>query len=77
MARPLSLDLRVRVAAALAEGSTVRQEAERFGVSVASAVRIGQLARTGRGLSALRMGSNRQPILLGATEALGRRPEGG
>jgi transposase len=36
MARPLSLDLRVRVAAALAEGSTVREAAKRFGVSVAA-----------------------------------------
>lgn len=73
MARPLSLDLRVRVATALAEGATVREAAERFGVSAASAVRIGQLARAGRGLGARRMGGNRPPLLLGATEALSRR----
>lgn len=38
MVRPLSLDLRIRVAAALKEGLTVRDAAKRFGVSVASAV---------------------------------------
>jgi transposase len=40
MARPLSLDLRVRVAAALGEAATLREAAKRFGISVASAVRI-------------------------------------
>jgi transposase len=73
MARPLSLDLRVRVAAALAEGSTVREAAKRFGVSVASAVRIGQLARAGHGLAARKIGGNRPPILLRATEAITSR----
>ncbi|GAB0115401.1 hypothetical protein AcidC75_29250 [Acidisoma sp. C75] len=52
MAKPLSLDLRVRIAAALAEGLTVRAAAKRFDVSVASAVRMGQLARSARGLAA-------------------------
>jgi transposase len=47
MARPLSLDLRIRVAAALAEGSTVREAAKRFGVSVASAVRMGNSREPG------------------------------
>jgi transposase len=73
MARPLSLDLRERVAAALAEGSTVREAARRFGVSVASAVRIGQLARAGRGLAARKIGGHRLPILLGVAEALSTR----
>jgi len=39
MARTLSLDLRERVVAAVAGGMSRRQAAERFGVSVASAVR--------------------------------------
>lgn len=73
MARPLSLDLRVRVAAFLAEGATVREAAKRFGVSAASAVRIGQLARAGRGLSARKIGGNCQPVLLSATEAITSR----
>jgi transposase len=73
MVRPLSLDLRVRVAAALAGGSTVREAAKRFGVSVASAVRIGQLARAGRGLAARKIGGNCRPILLSATETITSR----
>lgn len=47
MARPVSLGLRVRVAAGLTEGATVRAAAERFGLSVAGAVRTGQRARAG------------------------------
>ena len=39
MARPCSLDLRARVVDAVEEGATRREAAERFGVSVASAVR--------------------------------------
>jgi len=70
MARPLSLDLRVRIAAALWEGATVRDAAKRFGVSVASAVRIGQLLRAGHGLAARKIGGSRPPILLGMTDAL-------
>jgi transposase len=73
MARPLSLDLRVRVAAALSEGSTVREAAKRFGVSVASAVRIGQRARAGHGLAARKIGGHRPPILLGVADALHNR----
>lgn len=73
MARPLSLDLRIRIASALADGSTVREAAKRFGVSVASAVRIGQLARAGRGLAARRMGGCCRPVLLNATEAISSR----
>jgi transposase len=73
MARPLSLDLRVRVAAVLMEGATVRDAAKRFGISVASAVRIGQLARAGRGLAPRKIGGNRTSVLLPATEAITRR----
>ena len=73
MARPLSLDLRVRVAVVLMEGATVREAAKRFGISVASAVRIGQLARAGRGLAPRKIGGNARPILLPATEAITRR----
>ncbi len=73
MVQPLSLDLRIRIAAALDEGSTVRAAAKRFGVSVASAVRIGQLARAENGLAARKIGGNGQPVLLSASEALNRR----
>jgi putative transposase len=63
MVKPLSLDLRMRVAAALAEGLSVRATAKRFDISVASAVRIGQLARAGKGLAARKIGGHCQPML--------------
>ena len=65
MTRPLSLDIRVRVAAALTEGDSTREAAKRFGISVATAVRIGQLSRRGRGLSPRWIGGTRKPVLLG------------
>ena len=64
MARPLSLDLRERIAAALADGETTRAVAKRFGVSVATAVRLGQKQRAGRGLLPGKMGGHR-PFVLG------------
>jgi len=73
MARPLSLDLRLRVAASLREGATVREAAARFEVSVASAVRIGQLARAGQGLEAKKRSGQRPLMLLSAVDALTSR----
>ena len=64
----------------LAAGATVREAAKRFGMLIASAVRIGQLERAGRGLAAHKIGGNRLPSPLLVCEAitarLGRRPEG-
>ncbi len=40
MPKSLSMDLRERVVGAIADGASRRQAAARFGVSVASAVRI-------------------------------------
>ena len=71
MVKPLSLDLRMRVAAALGEGMSVRAAAQRFGVSVASAVRMGQRARSGEGLAPRSSGGHRHPVLLGAAEGEG------
>ncbi len=45
MAKPLSIDLRERVLAAVSGGLSRRQAAERFGVSAASAVRWCSLER--------------------------------
>ena len=73
MVKPLSKDLRRRVAAALGEGMTVRAAAWRFGVSVASAVRMGQRARSGEGLAPRSPGGHRQPVLLSVAEAITRR----
>ena len=67
MVRPLSMDLRTRVADALDAGLTCRSAARRFGVSVATAVRIGQLRRSGRGLHPGKMGGHRGFALTGAT----------
>jgi transposase len=57
--------LRMRVAGALAEGETVRTVAERFGVSAASAVRIGQRQRAGRGQMPGKIGGHRRQVLAG------------
>jgi transposase len=65
MVAPLSVDLRMRVATALEEGETVRSAARRFGVSVASAVRIGQRQRAGRGQVPRRIGGHRRVVLSG------------
>ncbi len=55
----------MRVAAALEEGETVRAAAKRFGVSVASAVRIGQRQRAGRGQMPGKIGGHRRQALAG------------
>ena len=65
MVTPLSMDLRMRVAAALGDGASVRVAAKRFGVSVASAVRIGQRQRSGRGQVPGKVGGHRQRVLAG------------
>lgn len=65
MIAPLSIDLPMRVAAALEEGGTVRSAAKRFGVSVASAVRIGQRQRAGRGQVPDKIGGRRHAVLIG------------
>jgi transposase len=65
MVAPLSVDLRMRVAAALEEGETVRSAARRFGVSVSSAVRIGQRQRAGRGQGPGKIGGHRRVVLSG------------
>ena len=65
MVAPLSMDLRLCVAAALVEGETVRTVAKRFGVSVASAVQIGQRQRAGRGLLPGKIGGHRRQALAG------------
>lgn len=59
MGQPLSLDLRRRVVAAVAAGSSRRQAAERFGVSAASAVRWCQRDRQGS-LAPHRQGGDRR-----------------
>ena len=66
MQQPLSLDLRRRIAKAVEEGGTVRAVAARFGVSVATAVRLGQKARAGLDLAPRKLGGPGCPVLTGA-----------
>ena len=65
MVAPLSVDLRLRVASALEEAETVRAAAKRFGISVTSAVRIGQRQRSGRGQVPGKSGGHRPRVLAG------------
>ena len=67
MTLPLSIDLRDRIAAMLGDGATVRQAAKRFGVSVASAVRVGQRRKSGLGQGHGKIGGHRRPKLKGDT----------
>jgi transposase len=77
MARSLSQDLRSRVVAAITGGLSRRAAAERFGVSIASAVRwMDAWRRTGK-IAAQRQGGDRRserieafaPTILGALNA--------
>ncbi len=51
----------------------MREAAARFEISVASAVRIGKLARTGQGLAPRKLGGPRPSMLANATEAISSR----
>jgi len=77
MSRPLSVDLRSRVVAAVDGGLSRRKAAERFGVSVSSAIRwTGQVRRTGD-VGPRPVGGDKRsarieayaPVILGAVEA--------
>lgn len=54
MAKPLSEDLRTRVIGAVEEGMSRRAAAERFGISVASAVKRSHQSQAARRRPALR-----------------------
>ncbi len=60
MPKALSLDLRTRIADAVAAGETVRAVAARFHVSPATAVRLGQKRRAGADLTPARRGGARR-----------------
>lgn len=64
MTRALSSDLRDRVVAAIREGASCRKAAKTFSVSVASAVRWSQLARSTGSTSPRPAGARRRPVLL-------------
>ena len=62
MGRPYSLDLRERVVEAINEGATRAEAAERFGVSIASAVRWHQIWREDGTYEAKPCGGSRSPL---------------
>ena len=69
MRQPFSLDLRQRIAEAVEQGGTVRAVATRFGVSVSTAVRLGQKARAELDLAPGKPGGPGRPVLTGAIAA--------
>ena len=74
MGRALSLDLRTRIAAAVARGEPVRAVAARFQVSASSAVRLGQKLRSGADLAPAKRGGPRpSPITAAVADWLRRR----
>jgi transposase len=70
MARAYSSDLRDRVVAAVMAGSTVRAAADRFGVSVASAVKWSQRYRATGSAAAKPRGGKKPYVLVGQREWL-------
>ena len=60
MAHALSMDLRLRVVAAIAGGVSCRQAAVRYGVSAASAIRWWQLERERGSYSPKKQGGDRR-----------------
>lgn len=70
MSKALSVDLRERVVAAVAAGSSCRAAAARFGVSAASAVRWCALARQAGSVAPGPLGGDRRSARLEAHAAL-------
>jgi len=60
MAHALSMDLRLRVVAVIADGLSCRQAADRFGVSPSSAIRWRQLERERGSCAPRKLGGDRR-----------------
>ena len=63
MSRPLSMDLRERVVAAVLAGETSRAVAARFGVAVSSVVKWSQRYRATGSVAPGKMGGHRKRVL--------------
>jgi transposase len=63
MSRPLSMDLRERVVAAVLAGETCRSVAARFGVAVSSVVKWSQRHRATGSVAPGKMGGHRKRVL--------------
>lgn len=70
MAAPYSGDLRDRVVGVIAEGSSARAAAARFGVSVSTAIRWGQRYRAEGHARARAVGGDRRSRLLAHRQAV-------
>jgi|KBSSwiStaDraftv2_1062776.scaffolds.fasta_scaffold382653_3 transposase len=70
MGKPLSLDLRERVVAAVDGGLSRRKAAERFGVSISSAIRWTSLRRRTGELRPQRLGGDKRSARIEAHAAL-------
>ena len=63
MTAPLSLDLRRRLVAAVEEGSSIRQAAGRYSVSVSAAIKLMRRVRETGSLKPAQIGGYRRPVL--------------
>lgn len=63
MTRPLSMDLRERVVAAVLAGESRRGVASRFGVAVSSVMKWSQRQRAAGSVAPGKMGGYRRPVL--------------
>ena len=79
MPAPLSADLRARIVASVAAGSSRRAAAERFAVAPSSAVRLIQRVQRTGSIAPGKVGGHRRPILQGheakLREMVGARPD--
>lgn len=63
MTAPLSQDLRQRIVRAVAQGSSIRQAAERFEVSPSAAIKLMQRVRQTGSTAPAQIGGYRRPLL--------------
>jgi transposase len=63
MTAPLSQDLRERIVRAVADGSSIRQAAERFQVSASAAIKLMQRVRQTGSTAPAKIGGYRRPLL--------------
>ena len=70
MTAPLSRDLRERIVRAVAQGSSIRQAAERFEVSPSAAVKLMQRVRRTGSTAPAKIGGSRRPLLEAHADAL-------
>jgi transposase len=63
MPAPMSMDLRARIVAAVAGGSSIRQAARRFAVSPSAAIKLMQRVRATGSPAPARYGGHRRPLL--------------